>query len=105
VKWLLLVAYLGGALVAGRLTFLAQSKARYLDDREERAFNAVLVAVLWPVVAAIAAVGAPFVGLGWLLSRPTRQERRAEQERRRERERAETVRLAREFGLPEEPKP
>jgi membrane protein required for beta-lactamase induction len=103
--WLFIIGYPVGALVAGRLAFIAESRGGYPGDREERAFTAVLVAVLWPLVAAIAAVVAPFVGLGWLLSRPTRQERRAEQEKNRERERAETARLTREFGLPEEPKP
>jgi hypothetical protein len=89
--WLPIVGYLLGAVITGRITAL-----RFLrdgDPREDAAFMAVVFAVMWPFVAAVVAILAPLFLVGWLLTHPTRSQRREQDAER-------VAALAKRYDLP-----
>jgi hypothetical protein len=108
--WLIAVGWTAISLVAGRVAFMLmlRDNGGLRSGDGEEAFAGVLAAAFWPILLALAILAAPFFAIGWLLSRPTRMERARAVERRdadaaqhAALRQAETIRLAREFDLPD----
>jgi hypothetical protein len=99
-RWIYLAGYLLGAAVVGRVTFVHLVNHEGRSEEGDEMFAAVIAAVLWPLLAGLAAVLAPFLAAGWAFSRPTRKERAAAAVRRASEQRAAVAKLEREFNLP-----
>lgn len=68
------IGYLLAVLIVGRIVFVgAHNRGMCHDDAT---FVAVVAGVFWPVVALATAALLPFIAIGWLVSRPTRRDRR-----------------------------
>lgn len=71
------VGWLAGWLVIGRALFVWQVRSLAALSRKERydPFVPVVVGFFWPLATAVVVVALPFVGAGWLISRPVRPRR------------------------------
>lgn len=75
---LTLAGYLAGWIVTARLLFVWQAR----EDDEADSFVPVVLGLIWPIVLGVTVALVPFAAVGWLISRPTRAERRARRAQR-----------------------
>lgn len=66
--WLVIGGYLLGWIITARLLFVAAMR----DGAESDGFASTFLALAWPVMLGGLVVLAPFVAVGWLVSRPVR---------------------------------
>jgi hypothetical protein len=69
--------YVLGVLITGRVVFLWSRKDKDTSDDDATYFG-VVAGVLWPILLGVGMLLAPFIAIGWLISRPPRHERTEE---------------------------
>jgi membrane protein implicated in regulation of membrane protease activity len=99
--WWWVAGYVVGALIAGRIAYVANVPEDGHDDEGAAVFVGVFVALFWPAWLGLALALAPVAALVWLITRPTRAQRAARRERDATLAGVEAQRLAREFNLPD----
>lgn len=70
---LVIGGWLAGWLVTARLLFVWQERD---GEGDGDAFVPVVVGLTWPILLGIGIALLPFLGIGWLVSRPAKARRR-----------------------------
>jgi hypothetical protein len=72
--WIALGIYVAGYLTTARILYVM---AEGDGKPEDGAFVGVVFGLVWPLLLAVTLAVLPLMGIGWLISRPTRAARRA----------------------------
>lgn len=65
----MLAGWLAGWVITARLLFVWEVRS----DEDADGFTAVVFGLIWPLLLGVVVVLAPFVAVGWLITRPVRR--------------------------------